>query len=95
MSWEKQSEKIGNIIARCWKDPSFKQKLLADPMETLKSEGIEVPSGLSVNVVENTDKIFNLVLPRNPKEELLDTELEGIAGGLNNPRLGGVETLIG
>jgi hypothetical protein len=47
----------------------------------LKAEGIDVPAGMTVTVVENTDKQFHLVLPPVPTDELSDEALDGVAGG--------------
>ncbi|GAB1394963.1 hypothetical protein MASR1M60_31270 [Rhodocyclaceae bacterium] len=75
-----QAKQYQQLIAKCWADEAFKQKLLADPAATLKAEGIEVPAGVTVQVVENTAQQFTLVIPMNP-EELSDEALEGVAGG--------------
>ena len=80
MNNDDQSKKIGQILAKCWSDESFKKKLMADPMGTLKTEGAKMPEGLSVNVLENTDKVFNLVIPAKPTD-LTDADLEKVAGG--------------
>lgn len=79
---EDQSKKLQQLIARAWADDSFKQKLLADPMATLAAEGQSVPAGVTVKTVENTDKIFHLVIPR-PPVDLTDTDLESVAAGLS------------
>jgi hypothetical protein len=71
----------GKIIARAWRDPAFKAKLLADPHATLKEAGVAVPAGVTVKVVENTDTHHHLVLPPKPTVELTDAELDGVAGG--------------
>ena len=44
------------LIAKCWADENFKQKLLANPAATLKTQGVKLPPGLSIKAVENTDK---------------------------------------
>ncbi len=46
-----------------------------------KAEGIDVPAGMTVTVVENTDKLFHLVLPPVPSDELSDEALDAVAGG--------------
>jgi len=81
MNQEVQSNQINNILAKCWADASFKKKLLANPTEVLKAEGVEIPADYTVRVLENTDKIVNYVLPPNPNAELSDAELESVAGG--------------
>ncbi len=77
---EEQDNKMQQIIAKCWVDEGFKQKLLADTMATLKAEGAELPAGLTVKAVENTDKVFHLVIPSKPTD-LSDDDLDKVAGG--------------
>jgi hypothetical protein len=72
---------FGKIIAKAWRDPAFKAALVANPAAALKAEGIEVPAGVTVTVVENTGQHFHLVLPPAPTDEIPDEELDGIAGG--------------
>jgi nitrile hydratase alpha subunit len=81
MNQEQQGKKMGEIIAKCWADEGFKQRLLADANAALKAEGVNVPAGVKVNVLENTDKVINFVLPAIPKSELSVAELDGVAGG--------------
>jgi len=72
------------IIAKCWADEAFKQRLLADPAGTLKQEGVEIPAGVSIKVVENTDTSFYWVIPPRPCDVPV-AALEGIAGGGSTP----------
>jgi len=72
---------FGKIIAKAWRDPAFKVELIANPAAALKAEGIDVPAGMAVTVVENTDKLFHLVLPPVPSNELSDEALDAVAGG--------------
>jgi hypothetical protein len=76
----------GKIIAKAWRDPSFKAKLLADPQGTLRQAGVSIPAGVTVKVVENTGTHFNFVLPTKPSGALSDEELDHAAGaGLSGP----------
>jgi len=68
------------IIAKCWADDAFKQSLMADPAGTLKQEGVEVPAGVNVRVVENTATAAYWVIPARPAA-LADDDLEGASGG--------------
>lgn len=77
-----QAKHFQQIIAKCWADEHFKQRLLADPAGTLKQEGIEVPAGVMVKVVENTAQVVNLVIPQKPTD--LDDEALIIATGGGN-----------
>jgi hypothetical protein len=73
------------VIAKAWADEEFKQMLLADPAAALKQEGIAVPEGVQVKVVENTDNVFHLVLPpKQASDELSDQQLESAAGGYDS-----------
>jgi hypothetical protein len=80
MEHEERNKKISQLIAKCWSDDGFKQKLLADPHATLKSEGVDVPAGMTVKAVENSDKLVHLVIPPAPTD-LSDADLEKVAGG--------------
>jgi len=62
-----QSEAMGRIIARALGDEAFKAKLLSDATAVLKEEGVVIPEGFEVRAVENTDKVFHLVIPRKPQ----------------------------
>ena len=76
-----QDKKIGKIIAKAWADDAFKKKLLADPAATLKAEGVELSQGSEVRVLENTDKVFHLVIPPKPSSnELSDHQLDDASG---------------
>ncbi|MBK5970280.1 MULTISPECIES: NHLP leader peptide family RiPP precursor [Thiorhodovibrio] len=79
-----QSKQYQQLIAKCWADEAFKQRLLANPAETLKSEGIEVPEGVRVQAVENTAEVFNLVIPGCPAQ-IGEEDLLYAAGGAGCP----------
>ena len=72
----------GQLVARAWADPTFKAKLLSDPAGVLKENGLAPPAGVTIKVVENTDKAIHLVLPLKPSpQELSEEELHRVAGG--------------
>jgi hypothetical protein len=62
-----QSGKLGAIISKAWTDDAFRKRLLADTAATLKSEGVEVPEGFQIRAVENSEKVYHLVLPARPQ----------------------------
>ena len=73
---------MGQIVAKAWSDPAYKARLLADATSVLKEEGIDYGSGVEVKIVENTDSIRYITLPRPPGEsELSEEQLERVAGG--------------
>jgi hypothetical protein len=72
---------LSRVIARCWTDPAFKARLLADPVAVLREDGVEVPDGLQVKVLENTQAVQHWVLP-SPPRDVSDAELAQAAGGV-------------
>ena len=80
---DKAAAAHGRIVARAWRDPAFKARLLADPHAALKEAGVTVRDGVTVKVVENTDSHFHLLLPPKPSGELSDEALDKVAGGGN------------
>jgi len=79
---EERNRKMQQIIAKCWSDEAFKEKLIADPHATLVAEGVEIPEGVNINVLTNTADTNYLVIPAKPDDvELSDEDLDGVAGG--------------
>jgi hypothetical protein len=76
---KEQGKKYAKLIAKVWSDEAFKERLLMDPRATLDAEGIQVPEGVEVKVVEQTDKIFYLVIPEKPQVAAITEETERIA----------------
>ena len=77
---DEQAKAYGRVVAKAWSDAAFKQRLVADPAAVLKAEGVAIPEGTELRLVENTDKFVYLTLPAKPAE-LSDEQLEGVAGG--------------
>jgi len=76
MEQESRKKIIGKVVAKAWTDEGYKQRLLSDPATVLKEEGIAVPEGVQIKVVENSDKVFHFVLPPQPaSDELSDEQL--------------------
>lgn len=72
---------ISKIIQRCWDDRKFQDRFVAEPSSVLKEEGIEVPKGLEIKVVVNTDTVHHLAIPAKPSGQLGDEALDAVAGG--------------
>jgi anti-anti-sigma factor len=60
---------LGEIILRTCLDQAFRREFLSNPAEVLRREGISVPDGMSVKIVENTDERFHVVLPTTLGDE--------------------------
>lgn len=83
MTKKEQNAKLGQIISRAWADAAFKQRLLADATTVFKEEGLPVPDGIEVKVVENSDSIHHLVIPQQPANKELSTDdLLSMSGGI-------------
>ncbi len=75
---------IAKIIQRCWEDDGYQARFMKEPHAVLKEAGVEVPEGLQIKVVQNTDDVQYLAIPAKPgaaSGELDDSALEGVAGG--------------
>jgi hypothetical protein len=84
MARMQQNDNLGRIIKKAWEDESFKQRLFDDATAVFNEEGIDVPEDMEVKVIENTEKVFHLVLPsKHVSGELTQEQLSAIAGGPN------------
>ncbi|HEX7550864.1 MAG TPA: NHLP leader peptide family RiPP precursor [Candidatus Methylomirabilis sp.] len=82
MATEDSPNKLGEIVSKCWKDAAFKKRFMSDPSSVLREHKIEVPAGVQLKVVENTDKVTYFTLPAAPSAaDLSDSQLEKAAGG--------------
>jgi len=61
-----QGKKYAKLVAKTWSDEAFKERLLTDSRTALESEGISVPPGVDVKVVEQTDTQLFVVIPKKP-----------------------------
>jgi hypothetical protein len=76
------TEKWNALAARAKTDAELRRRLLATPQEVLAEEGIDVPDGVAVRVVENTPGVLTLVLPApNGDDAVADEDLDAISGG--------------
>ena len=86
-----QRNKLAELFAACWKDEALKARFMADPKAVLAEYGMNVPDGMAVNVVENTDTTVHITMPAPPSghQDLSDEELSNAAGG-NTKAVSGV-----
>ena len=59
--------KYGKVIAKAWSDTAFKSRLLSNPKAVLIEAGVEVPAGVSVKVVEDTETTRISFFRRHPR----------------------------
>ena len=73
------------IIAKAWKDETYKQELLAKPKAVIEREfEIQLPAEVNVQVIEENTTSLCFVLPMRPEvpgQELSEEDLETVAGG--------------
>ena len=50
------------LVARAWTDPDFKARLIDDAAGVLAEEGFELEHSPTVRVVENTERVHNVVV---------------------------------
>ena len=80
-----QQNPMGRIVAKALKDEGFKRQLVADPESVLKAEGVAVPEGIRLKVVEDTEQVQHIVLPAAGTCKLTDSELEKVVAGCDCP----------
>lgn len=76
MNKEEHSKAISRIVAKCWMDDSFKKRFVEDPAAVLKDEGITVPDGVKIRVLEDTSDQRSIILPAKPDDLGQIEELE-------------------
>ena len=74
------------ILAKVAEDPAFAARLKADPKAVLSEMfGIKLPADLQISVFQETPTHLMLRLPGPVSDELSESMLEGVAGGLCTP----------
>ena len=78
-----QRNALADIFTKCWKDEAFKARFISEPKAVLTEHGLDVPDGINVSVVENTDSCVHITLPMTPRDvaSLSDSQLSEVAGG--------------
>jgi hypothetical protein len=84
MSFNRQ-EIIATIRERAGSDPEFRALLMSNPSAAVTQViGVEVPSSVRFTVHEESPTDIHLVLrPADGGEDLSETDLELVAGGVN------------
>ncbi|MBZ5618239.1 MAG: NHLP leader peptide family RiPP precursor [Acidobacteriia bacterium] len=62
--------KLLDVIAKSWTDDGYKQKLLADPQSVLAQEGITIPAGVNLKVIDQQPNDMHLFLPPRPQGDI-------------------------
>ncbi len=76
MNKEEYGKAIARIVAKCWMDHDFKKTFVENPALILKDEGIMVPDGMKIRVLEDTKDLRSIILPVKPEDLGQIEELE-------------------
>ena len=69
-----QRDPLMEVMRRAMTDPAYREALKADPAKVLSEAGLEVPEGVSYEVLENTSDKVHIVLPPLAEEDELAGE---------------------
>ncbi|MEI6313336.1 MAG: NHLP leader peptide family RiPP precursor [Syntrophus sp. (in: bacteria)] len=78
---EVQGRKLGEVIKKAWDDEAFMQRLLEDATPVLKEHGIQLPAGMKVKAVTNSENLSHLVVPPRPSTMLSDEDMDKVSAG--------------
>jgi hypothetical protein len=59
---ERSSVITGLVIARAWRDPGYRSRLLSSPRDVLIDEGLEIPDGMAIRAFADTPRIRHIHL---------------------------------
>jgi hypothetical protein len=59
---ERSSVITGMVVARAWRDPGYRNRLLSSPRDVLVAEGLEIPDGMAIRVFADTPAIRHIHL---------------------------------
>ena len=76
---EQQQKQWVKIVAKAWADEDYKQALINDPAAILTKEGMPLPDGVEIQIVEATDKKVWMVLPPKPSGDNIEEVVERLA----------------
>ena len=71
-----------DFFNKVWTDGAFRTRLDRDPKSVLAEFGAQLPDGVEIKVIQDTDKVKYLHIPSPPPEgEITDADLEASQGG--------------
>lgn len=79
MNDEQSQQAAADLFTRALTDADFKARLMADAASVMRAEGVDVPEGVEVKIVENSSSTVYFVLPDPQTVE--DALLASASGG--------------
>ncbi|HEY7770374.1 nitrile hydratase subunit alpha [Longimicrobium sp.] len=72
------------IVHRAWRDPEFRERLLADPRAALAAVlDLRIPDDVEIEIVQEAEGEMTLVLPHMPESSRPPGTLAGASGRLD------------
>ncbi len=90
MNDDQSARSAADLYARALTDADFKAQLMADAPSVLRAEGVDVPEGMNITVLENSASTFYIVLP--DPESVSDEVLAAASGGSSASTAGSAGT---
>ncbi|HYH83728.1 MAG TPA: nitrile hydratase subunit alpha [Longimicrobium sp.] len=59
---DKERTLLALITARAWKDAWYRQRLVNEPETVLRDEGVKIPDGVTVSVLEDTPQVKHVAV---------------------------------
>ncbi len=79
---------VGRIVAACWADPAFADRLVGDAGSALAELGMTLPAGKTVSAVRNSVSLTHLVLPgpRSAEAASVHADIRAFGESYRDPR---------
>jgi hypothetical protein len=75
------NQQWSRLVAKAWSDDSLRQRLLSDPRSVMEENGLPIPPGKEVRIVENSENVIYLPLAAKPSQAELSEEELSLATG--------------
>ena len=62
---DQQRAVVAEVIVRAWRDDTYRDALVVDPVGTLRAAGVVLPDNVRVTVLEDVPGISHVAIPRD------------------------------
>ncbi|MFT4306212.1 MAG: NHLP leader peptide family RiPP precursor [Microbacterium sp.] len=77
---------IDEVKLKATTDAEYRDAFIADPRAVLAAEGIHVPEGVAIRVLESTEDEVVLAVPPYLGDQLDEEQLDAVTGGVSSMR---------